>query len=229
MKQLIIGDIHGCYEEFIELLDKCSLSDNDEIIALGDIIDRGPDSPQVLEFFSSRQNVRSIMGNHERKHIRSYLGKLRPALSQIITERQFSEHGYKKMVDFIGDFPIYIELDNALLIHGLYEPGLKLKDQKENVLIGTMSGETYFLEKYHEPWYHLYDGDKPVIAGHHDYSSSQKPLVINDKVFLIDTGCCYGGVLTGLILPDFKIISVDCKHNYWSGLKRKYTDTIPSE
>lgn len=224
MKQLIVGDIHGCYEEFIELLDKCSLSDDDEIIALGDIIDRGPDSPRVLEFFSFRQNVRSIMGNHERKHIRSYLGKLRPALSQVITQRQFSEHGYKKMIEFIGGFPVYIELKEAILIHGLYEPGFELKDQKENVLIGTMSGETYFLEKYQESWYHLYDGDKPVIAGHHDYSRSQKPMVIKNKVFLIDTGCCYGGALTGLILPDFKIISVNCKHDYWSGLKKQYTD-----
>ena len=224
MKQLIIGDIHGCYAEFLELLDRCGFSEEDEIFALGDIVDRGPDTPRLLEFFSSHKNIRSLMGNHERKHIRSYQGRIRPALSQMITRRQFSEGGYRKMIDFVGRFPIYIELDDALLIHGLYEPGLPLKEQKEKVLIGTMSGETYFLEKYKVPWYQLYDGQKPVIAGHHDYSRSHKPLVINDKVFLIDTGCCYGGALSGLILPDFRIVTIDCKYDYWSRLKKQYAD-----
>ncbi|MBN2245223.1 MAG: metallophosphoesterase, partial [Candidatus Aminicenantes bacterium] len=202
----------------------CGLSEDDEIIALGDIVDRGPDTPRLCEFFAAHRNVRSIMGNHERKHIHSYQGKVRPALSQLITRRHFSESGYRKMIDLISEFPVYIELDNALLIHGLYEPETELKDQKENVLVGTMSGETYFLEKYHEPWYRLYDGDKPVIAGHHDYSRSHKPMVIDDKVFLIDTGCCYGGALTGLILPDFQIVSVVCKHDYWSRIKKQYAD-----
>lgn len=224
MKKLVIGDIHGCYGEFLELLDKCGLSEDDEIIALGDIVDRGPETPGLLEFFFSHQNIRSIMGNHERKHIRSYQGLTHAALSQMITRRQLAEDGYRKMIDFIGDFPIYIELDNALLIHGLYEPGLELKEQKEIVLVGTMSGEAYILEKYNEPWYRLYDGDKPLIAGHHDYFLSQKPLVIRDKVFLIDTGCCHGGALTGLLLPDFQIVSVNCKHDYWSSMKKQYAD-----
>lgn len=224
MKQLVVGDIHGCYGEFLKLLDKAGFSEDDEIIALGDIVDRGPDTPGLLEFFYSHHNVCSIMGNHERKHIRSYQGLTRAALSQMITRRQLSEDGYRKMIDFIKDFPVYIELDDALLIHGLYEPGLAVKKQKETVLVGTMSGEAYFLEKYHEPWYQLYDGDKPVIAGHHDYFRSNQPLVIRDKVFLIDTGCCHGGTLTGVILPDFRIISVECKHDYWSRIKKQYAD-----
>ena len=224
MKQLVVGDIHGCHGEFLELLDKCGLSEDDEIIALGDIVDRGPETPRLLEFFFSHHNIRSIMGNHERKHIRSYQRKIRPALSQLITSRQLSEEGYRKMIDFIGNFPVSMELDNALLIHGFYEPGLSLKEQKENVLIGTMSGETYFFTKYNIPWYQLYDGDKPIVAGHHDYSRSHKPMVIKDKVFLIDTGCCYGGALTGLILPDFRLVSVDCKHDYWSLIKKQYAD-----
>jgi len=224
MKQLVVGDIHGCYGEFLDLLDKCGLSEDDEILALGDIVDRGPDTPGLLEFFSSHQNVRSVMGNHERKHLRSYQGKVRPALSQMITRRELSEDGFRKMIDFIGNFPVSLELNDALLIHGLFEPGLALNEQKENVLIGTMSGETYFFAKYNIPWYQLYDGEKPVIAGHHDYSRSHKPMVIKDKVFLIDTGCCYGGALTGLILPDFRLVSVDCKHDYWSLIKKQYAD-----
>ena len=94
MKRLIVGDIHVCYLELLELLDKAGLSEDDEIIAVGDIIDRGPESPQAFEFFEVHPNTRTLIGNHERKHIRSFHGKLRPALSQPITRRQLGEVSY---------------------------------------------------------------------------------------------------------------------------------------
>ena len=51
MKTFVIGDIHGCFAELQDLLDKAGIAEGDHIIALGDIVDRGPDTPQVLEFF----------------------------------------------------------------------------------------------------------------------------------------------------------------------------------
>ncbi len=55
MQRLVIGDIHGCYNELMALLDAAALSEDDEIIALGDIVDRGPDSEKVLAFFEIRK------------------------------------------------------------------------------------------------------------------------------------------------------------------------------
>ncbi|MBI4864540.1 MAG: metallophosphoesterase [Candidatus Riflebacteria bacterium] len=49
-KRLLIGDIHGCFRELQDLLDEAGLAESDEIIALGDIVDRGPDSVRVLDF-----------------------------------------------------------------------------------------------------------------------------------------------------------------------------------
>jgi hypothetical protein len=54
MRTFLIGDIHGCCAELLDLLDKAGLSGDDRIIALGDIVDRGPETPQVLEFFQNR-------------------------------------------------------------------------------------------------------------------------------------------------------------------------------
>lgn len=71
MQTLVIGDIHGCYFELQALLDKAGLSNGDSIISLGDFVDRGPETPQVLEFFRQTANTRAIMGNHERKHVRA--------------------------------------------------------------------------------------------------------------------------------------------------------------
>jgi len=81
--RLLIGDIHGCYDELQALLDLAGLSGDDEIIALGDIVDRGPATPQVLEFFQTQPNARSLMGNHERKHLRSFRGETKAARSHL--------------------------------------------------------------------------------------------------------------------------------------------------
>lgn len=81
MKTLAIGDIHGCYAELQDLLEEAELTHGDRIIALGDIVDRGPETPEVLDFFHTHLGASSLMGNHERKHIRSLRGELQPAVN----------------------------------------------------------------------------------------------------------------------------------------------------
>lgn len=214
MQTLIVGDIHGCYDELQSLLDNAALSSEDEIIAIGDIVDRGPDTPKVLDFFRAHPRARSIIGNHERKHIRSHRGEIRPALSQVISRAQLGE-GYPGAVAFMQTFPLFIELAEALLVHGFWEPGVPLAEQRENVLAGVMSGEEYLKRRYGWPWYDYYDGPQPIIVGHRQYLDDGKPLIVNDRIFAIDTGCVRGGALTGLILPGFRIISVPARENYW--------------
>ena len=53
-RTLIVGDVHGCWEELQELLRAAQIGDGDQVIAVGDIVDRGPDSAKVLEFFRTR-------------------------------------------------------------------------------------------------------------------------------------------------------------------------------
>lgn len=226
MKRLVIGDIHGCYEELEDLLDKVGLASSDEIIAIGDIVDRGRDSSSALKFFQRTPNARSIYGNHERKHVRVLRGEIEPAASQIITRHQIGEKDYSAAVAFMDTFPRFLELPEALLIHGFYEPGLPVTKQRENVIVGTLSGEAYLKDHYTWPWYEHYDGEKPLIVGHRDYSGRMKPFVYQDRVYMLDSRCVYGGELTGLLLPDFKLISVPSRGDHWSALQRQYADVI---
>jgi len=221
-KQLIIGDIHGCYAEFQELLDRAALTADDEIIALGDIVDRGPDTPRVLKFFREHTTARAIQGNHERKHWRWFYGEIKSALSQRITRLQLGEEEYPAAVAFMQSFPLYLDLPEAILAHGYWEPGRGPAQQRETVLAGTMSGEAYLRKNYAAVWYELYDGDKPLIVGHHDYQRNRQPLIYRDKVFALDTGCCTGGALTGLILPYFRVVSVPSRANYWRQTKAPF-------
>ncbi len=214
MRQLVIGDIHGCYTELQALLDKAGLSEDDELIGIGDIVDRGPDSPRVLAFFQTHAPARAIQGNHERKHIRSFRGEIPPALSQRLTRQQLGD-AYADAVAFMSTFPLYLELPDAIVVHGFWEPSVPLEAQRETVIVGTLSGDKYLREHCDRPWYELYDGPKPLIVGHHDYGHDGQPFVYRDKVFGIDTNCCYGGALTGIVLPEFRFLSVPSHGNYW--------------
>jgi len=225
MKRLIIGDIHGCYAELQHLLDRAGLSAEDEIIALGDIVDRGPDSPRVLDFFQKQPRARSLMGNHERKHVRSFYGEISPARSQRITRLQLGEAAYPEAVKFMLSFSRGLELPEAILVHGFWEPGRSLAEQLDTVAVGTLSGEHHLRRSYPEPWYAGYDGEKPLIVGHHDYLQNGQPLVYQDQVFGLDTGCCTGGALTGLILPEFRMVSAPSRADYWWQLQREYPDS----
>ena len=226
MKTFVIGDIHGCFNELQELLDKASILDDDRVVALGDIVDRGPGSVQVLDFFSNNPARRSLMGNHERKHVRGALHEVRLALSQIISRDEFGP-AYPQALERMGSFPLFIDLPEAVLVHGYLEPGVPLEEQRDTVVCGTMSGDHYLRDRYTHPWYALYDGDKPVIVGHHDHLRNGQPFIYQDRVFCLDTSCVHGGALTGLLLPEFKLVSVPCRRDYWREICQRHAQAKP--
>ena len=217
-RTLVIGDIHGCYDELMTLLETAGVTDGDELIAVGDMVDRGRESARVLAFFQTQPNARSILGNHERKHIRSYDGQTDAALSQIITRQQIGEANYPASVDYMRSLPNYIELDGALIVHGFWQAGVPLADQRDVVLNGTLTGEAIVQAQGATPWYTRYVGEKPLIVGHRRYSGA-KPFVWNQRVYGLDTGCVYGGSLTGLWLPDFRLVTVPSRGDHWSAVQ----------
>ncbi len=221
MQTLVIGDIHGCYIELLALLEKAGLSDGDSIIAVGDIVDRGPETPQVLDFFQQTPNARTLMGNHERKHVRAARHEVKLSISQQISRQQFGET-YADAVAWMSTLPLYIELAEAVIVHGNLEPGIPLAEQNPSVVCGTMGGDKILREHYERPWYEYHTGDKPVIVGHNNYNGTDQPFVYNDKVFGLDTDCVHGKPLTGLLLPAFRIVSVPSRGNHWSQIRRTY-------
>jgi len=221
-RTFVIGDTHGCFTELLTLIGLAGLAHDDEIIALGDFVDRGPQTPQVLDFFRRTPHTRAIMGNHERKHVGAFDGRLKPALSQIIARRQIGEEHYPEAIVFFRQLPLFLDLPEALLVHGFFEPGIPLEHQRDTVLAGTLSGEFYLRKHYPVPWYELYDGTKPLVVAHHDYLRTGEPLIVRDRVYGIDTGCVHGGRLTGLLLPEFRVISVPARADHWTAIQQAH-------
>lgn len=206
---LIIGDIHGCHGELLDLLDRAGIADDEPIVSVGDLVDRGPAPGPVLDFFRSRPNALAICGNHERKHVRGVL-----TYSQQVTRLQLNGR-YDDAVRWMAGLPYHLETDDVRVVHwGLY-PGVPLEQVPEDVRAGTTSGEARLRDRFGDrPWYELYDDDKPVVFGH--AVVGDEPLRVDDRIFGLDTGACHGGRLTGLVLPARRIVSVRAREDHWA-------------
>jgi len=221
MQTVVIGDIHGCYDELQSLLDKAGLVAGDAIISIGDHVDRGPKSPEVLNFFKSTPNAQVVMGNHESKHVGAYRPMIKLARSQQISKLQFGDT-YSDAIAFMASLPLHIELPEASLVHGYVEPGVPWEDQHPIVLLGMRISESRLQQLYDRPWYELYDGDKPVIVGHQNYTGTDQPFAYKDRVFGLDTSCVVGKALTGLLLPSFRFVSVPSRADHWMKVSQQY-------
>lgn len=217
-RTIVLGDIHGCYTELLELLDQLGATSDDQLISVGDFLDRGPDSVKVLEYLRGRPNTVALVGNHERKHMRGLY-----SYSQEITRLQFGE-AYADAISWLRSLPYYFETSNAIVVHAALLPGVPLTEQKEEVLCGSVSGEEFLKQSLGgQDWVTAYRGPKPVVFGHRVLD---QPLVRDDLVYGLDTGACHGGSLTALVLPERQLCSVRARGNHWASVRNEWQASV---
>lgn len=207
-RTFVIGDIHGCFDEFIQLIEQIGITDKDLILSLGDVVDRGNKSLELYHYFKNHRNTLMIMGNHERKHQNGVLN-----YAQEIVKVQFGNE-YEGFVDWLDTIEYSYETDEAIIVHAFFEHDKSLSEQKQEVLAGTTSGSRYLENKYPEGtyWSDYYAGHKPIIYGHHVVGDHPK---IKNNTYGIDTGACHGGRLTAIELPGFTIHQVQVSKDHW--------------
>lgn len=214
-RTVVVGDIHGCFDELVELLGALQLRPDDVLVAAGDVVDRGPSPGDVVDFLRSRPRTVVIMGNHERKHVRGIF-----SYAQEITRLQMGDH-YASAVAWMTTLPYFFENEHIRVVHAAMIPGIPLARQKEEILCGSTTGEKELQALFPgERWYDRYTDAKPVAVGHHVVGSS--PMILDGRVFGLDTGACHGGRLTALSVPDFTIHSVEARADHWSIVKRQW-------
>lgn len=214
-RDIIIGDIHGCFEELQQLLEAAKVTPEDRVISAGDFVDRGPDSARVWEFLRDRPNTVTISGNHERKHVRGTL-----SVSQEIVKLQFGER-YPEFVEWAAALPYFFETDDCLIVHGGFDPEVPLEKQREEVLCSTMSGAKQLQRKLGgRDWAALYHGSKPIVFGHRVVGD--EAVEWNGRAWAIDTGACHGGYLTALITPGFELVRVKARRDHWREQRKKW-------
>jgi len=199
----------------MQLLKQVELKDEDWLISVGDVVDRGNKSKDVFNFLRTRPNNVVLMGNHERKHLNGVL-----SYAQEIVKLQFGDV-YASFINWLQTLPYYYETDDAVIVHAAFETDTALELQKPEVLSGATAGERWLEKKYPAGnyWSDYYEGSKPIIYGHHVVGTTPQ---IKNNTYGIDTGACHGGYLTALELPGFIIHQVKVDVDYWKQEQKKW-------
>ena len=219
-RTIVIGDIHGCYNEFVDLLKEVEYnSTEDKLILLGDYIDRGKDSYKVIkkiqELQKENNNVIALRGNHEQMLIESFMEqrnfdgarddligstKLWYSNGGMETEKSFEREGSNiaSEIKWFINLPYYYEDSNRIYVHAGIDLNKPITEQSRQQMLWVRESFIYNTKKY----------NKQIIFGH-----TPSILVIEDYVpyktlgnnICIDTGCVFGGRLTALIIKDNKL------------------------
>ncbi|MCR9152495.1 MAG: polynucleotide kinase-phosphatase [Bacteroidetes bacterium] len=242
----IIGDIHGCYEETIALLKKLGYiissvendgrnygleikhPENRQVIFLGDLVDRGPNSPAVLKLVMSMVRSGSALcvpGNHDVKLQKKLNGRnvqLKHGLAETMEQLD------NETPEFIADLKefLYSLISHYILDEGklaVAHAGIKEEMQgrgsgavRSFCLYGETTGE---IDEFGLPvrynWASEYRGKAKVIYGHTPVPSAEWL----NKTIDIDTGCVFGGKLTALRYPEDELVSVKAAKVYSEPVK----------
>lgn len=207
-RTLIIGDVHGCSAELDDLLATLKPQPDDRILFIGDLINKGPDSPGVLHRFWDL-GATSVLGNHELR-LRE-LSQTTPKHPSVLQVKKTFGKDYNRLLKDIRTWPIWIEEADFIAVHAGLVPGKTLKESTaaELCLIRTWDGKGKNLKSADNPaWYDLYKGDKRVVFGHW---AALGGLFDHPRALGLDTGCVYGGKLSAVILPEWKVVSVPAR------------------
>ncbi len=198
-----VGDVHGCARELSGLIDKLQITGEDQLVFVGDLVARGPDTPGVLSL-ARGLGARSVRGNHEQRLLAARAAvrekKRPPRLSpshQNLLETLTEEEWF-----FLEGLPLSLEFPghNIRVVHAGVLPGLAFAAQKPDTLLNirsiTPAGEAS--ERYSkQSWAASYREDPHVVFGH----NAQGGLQLHASATGLDTGCVYGGQLSALVLP----------------------------
>ncbi|MBB2911813.1 putative kinase [Streptosporangium becharense] len=231
----IIGDVHGCRAELEALLRTLGWRidpggtgavhpEGRTAVFVGDLVDRGPDSPGVLRLVMGMVGAGTalcVSGNHEQKLARALNGRkvrvahgLQESLDQIAAE---PEEFRRAALAFMDGLISHYRLDGGRLVvahAGLKEAyhGRASNRVRSFALYGDTTGETdeYGLPVRY-PWAREYRGRAMVVYGH---TPIAEPEWINNTICL-DTGAVFGGRLTALRYPERELVSVPAERVWY--------------
>jgi Calcineurin-like phosphoesterase len=209
-RTIVIGDIHGCYDELKDLLALVKLRPDDSIIAVGDLIVKGPKNAEVLDRFIADDRFSAVIGNHDRALRQYWRGEPRRLTKELKATASELESQRERYFDYLRSLPFTINLGSHLVVHAGVRPGVPLRRQMVTDLTEIRTMGVNPSSRRGLPWYKVYRGRRIVVFGHWP---SKAPRLAPRAIGL-DTGCVYGGRLTGYIIESNQFVSVPARRAY---------------
>lgn len=214
-RTIAIGDVHGCADEFEELLNALELEPEDRVVQLGDLVNRGPDSHLVLEL-AREYKVEAILGNHELRLLRAQREGRKDLLKDYDhkTIKELTDEDW----DYLRALPKFTHgaTRDIVMVHGGFLPGQPWQTQDIDTITSIQvidkNGKAAKRSDAPDaqPWADFWGGKPFVIYGH-----TPRPNILERPGSIgIDTGCVYGGHLTAYIIDDGSLVQVRAKKAY---------------
>ena len=228
-----ISDIHGCYEEFMELLRKINFSSDDTLYILGDVIDRGAESIKCLRYIMEAPNIQLLMGNHEQmmydaltndhekdsSYMANWLNnggtKVLPEFCKLPDEDKIA------IMDYISKLPYLAQVkmgeQNYVLVHaGLNVAAAYAKGDistaailpRQNLEDLVWIREKFFRKKALPRSITIFGHTPTPMLTIRKHAKVWRDRRFKDKIG-IDGGCVFGGSLLALRLDDMAEFAVD--------------------
>jgi diadenosine tetraphosphatase ApaH/serine/threonine PP2A family protein phosphatase len=215
-RRLFVGDLHGCREELDALLQAFAFKPgSDRLFSAGDVTGKGPDIPGTLRRLREL-GAEGVIGNHD-----NYLLK---AAHTPENERKGKQREYLALlgpdqsawIEYLSAWPVYREFSDLILVHAGLQPGkpsLAEMDKRILLEIRTWDGKGETLNSPDDPpWFECVDVGKIVVFGHW----AKRGLVDLPRFKGLDTGCVYGGKLTGWSPEENRFFQTPAKRAYVS-------------
>lgn len=214
-RRIIIGDVHGHYDGLMQLLEAIAPESEDQVYFLGDLIDRGPRSAQVIDFVR-KNSYHCLLGNHEQLLLNAFPdGQVyHPALQAWLYSggnTTVSSYGEVEVLlehlDWIRTLPTYLDLGDIWLVHAGVHPRMPIADQ-------TFQEFCWIREEFHsspKPYF----PDKLIIIGHtitFTFPNVAPGELVQGNGWLdIDTGAYHpkSGWLTAVDMTNRKVYQVN--------------------
>ncbi len=239
-RTIVVGDVHGCCDELKELLAKCNYSPaSDRVVLVGDLVNKGPLSVETVRF-ARTAGLHAVRGNHDdvalfARERRDRARREAGDLAQTEPKYAWTDGLDEGDLAYLRGLPFTLALEEAdgsapsLVVHAGVVPGLPLAQQSpefmytmRNLMKTDPSGPTWepsasanegvaWAKEWTpercpagEPrWSHVYFG--------HD---AKRGLQLEAHATGLDTGACYGGELTAVLLPERRLVSVAARRMY---------------
>lgn len=220
----VIGDVHGCYDEMMELLQKANAMNDDILkIFVGDIVNKGPKNLEVLTALRTMNSSLVIRGNHDEVVLREYY-KINDPSYKFSEKNLWIKDIPQNDIDFLNNLPFTLSIPslNVIIVHAGLVPNLPLHchHPRDLVSMRNLKPGEYYGSKLQptsknegEPWASLWNGPSHVYFGH----DAKRMLQQYPYATGIDTGCVYGKLLTGIFISGARkgsLLTVEAKKVY---------------
>jgi predicted phosphodiesterase len=211
---IIVGDIHGCYDELLELMEKVDYNETDVLISVGDIVAKGPKTSEVIDYFM-HENRYCVMGNHEWTVLRFINNQNSYKLKKHSEHKKLSTNLRDDQLAYLQNLPhtLHIPTYNLVIVHAGVDPNKNIHDNNSYDVMhirNIFDGVTTELTDKGVQWTTEWNGPEFIVFGH----DAKKRIQDTEHALGLDTACVYGERLSCVIYPDKQIVSVEAKKRY---------------